>query len=57
MKADPLVSEGARMERKAIRSYLRRLLKVNEMIDVQFVLDWVLKREKRYDKRAGGLGK
>jgi hypothetical protein len=57
MKADPLVSEGARVERKAIRSYLRRQLKLGSLCSVEDILDWVLKREKRYDKRAGGLGK
>ncbi len=59
----PKESEGARTERQAVRSYLRRQIKrlqteasplgaVSALTDA---LNWVLAREKRYDKRAGGL--
>lgn len=60
-KADPKTSQGARMERKSVRSYLRR--KLNVVKDAQAsaslveVLDWVLTRQRRYDKAGGGLGK
>jgi hypothetical protein len=60
-KADPLKSEGARMERKAIRAYLRRMIKEwyteydRELLNI--ILDWIDKRHKRYDAKKGGLGK
>ena len=56
-----LMSEGVRLERKAMRAYLRR-----QIADTYFtleqkifgqVLSWLLARQKRYDKRIGGLGK
>lgn len=56
----PERSEGARYERKAIRNYLRRQI-ANERTEnqkvLEVVLDWVLTRQKRYDKKTGGLGK
>lgn len=70
----PEYSAGARYERKAFRSVLRRRLKsTQEFFDVadesgesgsdpnpvyaayKELLDWVLKREKRYDSDKGGL--
>jgi hypothetical protein len=53
--ADPKTSAGARLERKACREYLRRLFTRTQSDDVQQALAWVLKREKRYDRRPGGL--
>ncbi len=58
MPADPLRSEGARLERKAVREYLRRkLARMGKEHDgsVNEVLAWMLAREKRYSKRPGGL--
>lgn len=69
MKADPKVSEGARLERQAFRAYLRRLRAVNAKHDagsawaqaernvIAVALNWVLTRQKRYDRRKGGLGR
>ncbi len=55
-KADPLKSEGARLERKAVRAYLRRLIKNPPPTPpIETVLAWILKREARYSKRTGGL--
>jgi hypothetical protein len=60
----PELSEGARLERKAMRNYLRREMKkkVNgfprsrlETELLELILNWVLARQKRYDKRKGGL--
>ncbi len=66
-KADPKVSQGARLERAAFRNYLRRLYNVANIQeeDVQRsravilgqCLEWVLTRQKRYDKESGGLGR
>jgi hypothetical protein len=62
MKAEPKFSEGARMERKAFRDKLRREL--NHYSDLGekgqilgVLLQWILARQKRYDKVEGGLGK
>ena len=60
---DPKYSAGARYERKAIRMFLRRRLGpvdaqgtgTPESRTLQFVLDWVLARQKRYDETSGGL--
>lgn len=57
MPADPKVSEGARAERKALRSYLRRLYTNSDNPIIQEILDWVLSRQNRYDKDSGGLGR
>lgn len=61
----PLRSEGARVERKAVRAYLRRQIRDVSSLEgvgtlfaeerLQAVLAWVLERQQRYDKRAGGL--
>lgn len=65
-KADPKFSAGARAERKAIRTYLRRLLqRVNGYTPpaqqaagaVQQAIDFVVTRQGRYDAAPGGLGK
>lgn len=56
-------SAGAREERKAMRSYLRRQMAMvtgnheagHLYIPAQKVLDWVLDRQKRYDRKKGGL--
>ncbi len=62
MKADPKKSEGARAERRAFRSYLRRQLANTDAtssygVVLTAMLNWVLDRQKRYDTRKGGLGK
>lgn len=55
-KPDPRRSEEARVERKAFREYLRRKLTEGaQWEDLNIILDWVLARQKRYDKRPGGL--
>ncbi len=58
-KADPKVSQGARMERAAFRAYLRRRIKhaVVDYDGLSECLGWVLDRQQRYDKASGGLGK
>lgn len=57
-------SAGARYERAAFRGYLRRQLaavrKGHDDVSpeeevIQDALLWVLERQRRYDKRAGGL--
>ena len=55
MPADPKRSEGARLERRAIREHVRRAL--NHGWSVARVLEFIAKRQARYDKKAGGLGK
>lgn len=60
MAADPKTSAGARLERKAFRDYLRRQLRTasdSSSIGLTAVLNWVLARQARYDKRGGGLGR
>jgi len=64
MAADPKTSAGARAERKAFRDYLRRQIvianKVSPLLQVSTLeraVAWVLTRQKRYDTKAGGLGK
>lgn len=58
-KANPAFSAGARYERKALRLYLRRRCRTScapssrDMLND--VLAWVLARETRYGKKAGGL--
>ena len=61
MPADPRVSLGARLERKAFRAYLKRQAGIAPnasagMTAHRFLL-WLLKRQQRYDKKPGGLGK
>jgi hypothetical protein len=58
-------SKGGREERKAMRTYLRRLIKAEEdgcgdgrlgyLVALNTVLGWVLGRQKRYDAKEGGL--
>ena len=64
MKADPKFSEGARMERVAVRNRLRRMIKkygeagnISHAETLGIELQWILDRQKRYDKVPGGLGK
>lgn len=62
MKADPKESLGARLERKAMRAYLRRQLSIEGTNTatgraLHAALDWLLARSARYDRKAGGLGK
>lgn len=63
MKPDPKFSAGARYERAAFRAYLGRLLKRAQKIEMSagdvlaYSLNWVKERQKRYDKKKGGLGK
>ncbi len=58
-KPAPQASAGARYERAAFRAYLRRKLNAlgegAEASSLGPVLEWVLQRQQRYDKRAGGL--
>jgi hypothetical protein len=63
MAADPEVSEGARMERVAVRNRLRRMIKkYREAGDIYHAgtlgieLQWILDRQMRYEQKAGGLG-
>lgn len=62
--ADPKLSEGARLERRATRAHLRSVLRqletgvaLSPQAVVRGILDWTLNRAKRYDKAPGGLGK
>lgn len=60
--ADQKYSAGARTERQAVRNYLRRQVSIHgtnraEGRVLQGALAWVLTRQKRYDKKPGGLGK
>lgn len=48
-------SAGARYARAAMRRYLQRLLKAMPSSEVDHILKWVQTREKRYDKKPGGL--
>jgi hypothetical protein len=57
-KPAPVKSEGARYERAAFRNYLRRKLKTEYGLEnaiLREVLNWVLSRQKRYDRKPGGL--
>jgi hypothetical protein len=63
-KPDPLFSAGARLERASFRAYLKNQIdKWNRSGNIgragtfQTVLKWVQGRQKRYDKKPGGLGK
>jgi len=53
-------SEGARYERAAIRTRLRREIAKEPNPTVakalQEEVDWILARQKRYEKVKGGLG-
>ena len=55
MKADPKVSLGARLERKAMRAYLRRAIRHRKTLDD--ALEFVLTRQERYDQKPNGLGR
>lgn len=53
-------SAGAREERAVIRRYLRRQWKTastteSSTVTLDRVLNWILKRADRFDKRKGGL--
>lgn len=54
-------SAGARYERAAFRSYVRRRIRrwedQSEVVaaELEEVEAWILKRQSRYDKRPGGL--
>jgi hypothetical protein len=57
-KASTEYSAGARYERAALRAYLRRVLRnYPESAVSERILAWVVSRQKRYDSKAGGLGK
>lgn len=64
-KTDPKYSAGARTERASFRNYLRRKLRHTTAVAdatsgarlLSEVLNWVLNRQSRYDKRPKGLGK
>ncbi len=59
--SSPAYSAGARYERDAVRDYLRRKLRnaLNgvEQAILDSALQWILKRQDRYGKQKGGLGK
>jgi hypothetical protein len=59
-RPSPLLSEGARLERKAVRAYLRRQRRLAQHPEAQLwlelALDWVLTRQQRYNTKVGGLG-
>lgn len=62
--AEHAKSEGARYERAAFRSRLRRGIKKAKEIGsssveaaLQGELNWLLDRQKRYEPRPGGLGR
>jgi len=57
MTADPRVSLGARLERKAVLAHYRRILKRGVIVLTANEIAWLLKRQQRYDKKPGGLGK
>jgi hypothetical protein len=61
MSADPKTSSGARLEREAMRRYLRRALckapSAEAFKSLEGVLAWVMQRRARYDKASGGLGR
>jgi hypothetical protein len=67
MAADPKRSQGARIERAAILSHVRRkkrkwqgkaLTTPNDAARVLGeVEDWILKRRQRYEPKPGGLGR
>lgn len=58
MAADPKTSEGARMERKAVLARLRRMKRDGaQYANIDVLLRWMLKRDERYDKAKGGLGR
>jgi hypothetical protein len=63
-RADPLTSEGARLERRVFRAYLRRRLAQVQadgnwfvMTTLEAALRWVQGRQRRYDAKRGGLGR
>lgn len=66
-KADPKLSEGARLERKAVLTYVRRKrrkmgetfggLALGEAVVLDEVIAWMVQRESRYSARPGGLGR
>jgi hypothetical protein len=56
MPAQPSYSAGARYERKAMRAYLERKVKAFGSASVYaMLLDWVRRRQSRYEKQRGGL--
>jgi hypothetical protein len=59
-KASQEYSAGARYERAALRMYLERMIRTRELrgsfrAEYREILAWVLRRQKRYAKRPGGL--
>ena len=68
MAAEPLKSEGGRLERKAVVAKVRRIIRQLESQKgdgtsayacekFEQFLAWELKRAARFDVRPGGLGK
>lgn len=56
MPTNPKISLGARLERKAMRAHLRRLLSHDPRnFSLQKALKFVLTRQERYDSKPGGL--
>lgn len=57
-KVDPRTSEGARVERRAWRDAVRRLLRKGQIDDALLRLKrFGEERRRRYDARPGGLGR
>ena len=63
-QANPKVSAGARAERKAVLAYVRRSKnradKDGSLVSAsvwRYIEQWVMTRQRRYDKARGGLGK
>lgn len=58
--ADPLTSKGGRLERKAVVARLRRRIRsvgADSVVGIALgvELNFMLSRQKRYDKKTGGL--
>jgi hypothetical protein len=64
MPTNSFKSEGARIERKAILSRVRRLAKLEAEAGHDYIAEafdklaeWILERRKRYEAKPGGLGR
>ncbi len=59
MAADPKTSKGARDERRTTLAHVRRLIRKEPsgLLVGEVLVQWILKRQARYDKKPGGLGK
>lgn len=61
MKRKQTYTAGANAERDSIKAHIRRLLRgmrsEGGRCALESLFKWILKRDERYNKRAGGLGK